>query len=216
MERESFVFYRSFYKAIKKLSDKDLADSVRAICAYALDDQITELEGVPEIIFDMAKPQIDANIKRRACGEKGGRPKKKTDGFKNEKPTVSKNKTDGYSTEKPNVNVNENVNVNANENENVNENVNANGNKSGGKPQRVFVPPTLDEVKDYCWERNNHIDPQAFIDFYSAKGWMIGKNKMKDWKAAIRTWEQRNNTSAKGMPTNIVDNDFFKRKMEGL
>lgn len=54
-----------------------------------------------------------------------------------------------------------------------------------------FVPPTLSEVKAYCQERNNGINPQSFIDFYSSKGWFVGKNKMKDWKAAVRTWEQR-------------------------
>ena len=54
-----------------------------------------------------------------------------------------------------------------------------------------FAPPTLCEVAAYCLERKNGIDPQSFIDFYEAKGWYIGKNKMKDWKAAVRTWEQR-------------------------
>lgn len=54
-----------------------------------------------------------------------------------------------------------------------------------------FVPPTLEEVKAYCDERQNGIDPQHFIDFYSAKNWFIGKNKMKDWQAAVRTWESR-------------------------
>ena len=55
----------------------------------------------------------------------------------------------------------------------------------------AFTPPTIDEVTAYCRERNNKIDPAHFIDFYASKGWMVGKNKMKDWKAAIRTWEQR-------------------------
>lgn len=54
-----------------------------------------------------------------------------------------------------------------------------------------FYPPTLDELKQYCEERKNNIDPMAFIDFYSSKGWMIGKNRMKDWKAAVRTWERK-------------------------
>jgi hypothetical protein len=44
---------------------------------------------------------------------------------------------------------------------------------------------------EYCLTRNNQVDPQTFIDFYESKGWMIGKNKMKDWKAAVRTWEKR-------------------------
>ena len=56
---------------------------------------------------------------------------------------------------------------------------------------RNFVPPSHSEVKAYCQERNNGINPEQFIDFYESKGWFVGKNKMKDWKAAVRNWEQR-------------------------
>ena len=61
----------------------------------------------------------------------------------------------------------------------------------GAKPRRNFVAPCVEEVSVYCKERKNGIDPQSFIDFYDSKGWMIGKNHMKDWKAAVRTWERR-------------------------
>ena len=57
-------------------------------------------------------------------------------------------------------------------------------------PKR-FVPPSLEEVQAYCSERGNGIDAQSFIDFYASKGWMVGKTKMTDWKAAVRTWESR-------------------------
>ena len=50
--------------------------------------------------------------------------------------------------------------------------------------------PTLDEVKAYCNERNNRVDPERFIDYYTSNGWKVGKNPMKDWKAAVRTWER--------------------------
>ena len=60
-----------------------------------------------------------------------------------------------------------------------------------GEKSKRFYPPTLDEVKQYCEERKNNIDPMAFIDFYSSKNWMIGKNRMKAWKAAVRTWERK-------------------------
>jgi hypothetical protein len=63
-------------------------------------------------------------------------------------------------------------------------------NNSGASPRKNFTPPTLEEVKAYCNERNNKIDAERWYDFYSSKGWMIGKNKMKDWKAAVRTWEK--------------------------
>ncbi len=57
-----------------------------------------------------------------------------------------------------------------------------------------FTPPKLEEVKAYCKERNNNIDPETFIDYYTSNGWVVGKNKMKDWKATVRTWEKRHNT----------------------
>jgi len=65
------------------------------------------------------------------------------------------------------------------------------GEESKGK----FKIPTVTEIKDYCKERNNDVDPNRFHDFYEAKGWMVGKNKMKDWKAAVRTWEGKDNKS---------------------
>lgn len=52
------------------------------------------------------------------------------------------------------------------------------------------IPPNIEDVKSYCKERKNDVDPERWFDFYSAKNWMIGKNKMKDWKAAVRTWEK--------------------------
>ena len=62
----------------------------------------------------------------------------------------------------------------------------------GGEPPRAarFTPPTVEEVKAYCRERENNVDAERFIDFYASKGWKIGKNAMKDWRAAVRTWER--------------------------
>lgn len=57
--------------------------------------------------------------------------------------------------------------------------------------EKRFQKPTTEEVKAYCEERKNGIDPQRFIDFYESKGWLVGRNPMKDWQAAVRTWEKR-------------------------
>jgi len=54
-----------------------------------------------------------------------------------------------------------------------------------------FTPPSIEEISKYCSERNNGINPKIFIDHYTSNGWMVGKNKMRDWKAAVRTWESR-------------------------
>lgn len=76
------------------------------------------------------------------------------------------------------------------------------------RPQKKtrFVPPTLEEVQDYCWERQNNVDPVKFINHYESNGWKVGRNPMKDWKAAVRTWEKNsfdrpvNNQNASSNP----------------
>ena len=62
-------------------------------------------------------------------------------------------------------------------------------NKSPTKAKR-FVKPTIDEIQDYCIERNNNVNAEQFYDHYESNGWKVGKNSMKDWKAAVRTWER--------------------------
>ena len=56
--------------------------------------------------------------------------------------------------------------------------------------EKRFKKPSLEEVQDYCKERNNNINAEQFLDFYESNGWKVGKNPMKDWKAAVRTWER--------------------------
>ena len=66
-----------------------------------------------------------------------------------------------------------------------------NNNLTDSNKKGRFKKPTLDDVKNYCILRQNNIDAEAFIDFYESKNWQIGRNKMKDWKACVRTWERR-------------------------
>ena len=85
---------------------------------------------------------------------------------------------------------------NNNDNDNDNERI-------VDESSKRFIPPTVDMVSEYCLERNNSVDPEEFVDFYTSKGWLIGKNKMKDWKAAVRTWERSSKTKKK--ETNVFD-----------
>lgn len=64
--------------------------------------------------------------------------------------------------------------------------------------RKVFSPPSIEEVRAYCTERGNNVDAESFVDFYKSKGWLIGKSKMKDWKAAVRTWERSENRKKGG------------------
>ena len=75
--------------------------------------------------------------------------------------------------------------------------------------EKRFTPPTIEEVKAYCDERKNTVDPETFINFYESKGWYVGKNKMKDWKAAVRTWEKnRDNKPKKNEFNNFKQTDY--------
>ena len=82
------------------------------------------------------------------------------------------------------------------------------------QPLKRFTPPTVEEVKAYCSERRNSVDPQRFVDYYTANGWKVGKNPMKDWQATVRTWER-----ADGMKQTVklvAAQDYGQRDYSGV
>ena len=79
---------------------------------------------------------------------------------------------------------------------------------------RRFTPPTLQEISEYCIERSNTIDPETFMDFYISNGWVVGKSKMKDWKAAIRTWEKREHTGGAKKSKEQIIHDKIKKVLD--
>lgn len=88
---------------------------------------------------------------------------------------------------------------------------------NNGKRTR-FIPPSVDEVRAYCQERKNGIDPEAFVDYYTANGWVQGKGKpIKDWKATVRTWERRDNQKKPDDgPEQTVDAGEIRRRIEAM
>lgn len=86
----------------------------------------------------------------------------------------------------------------------------------------VFTPPTLENVMGYCQEKGMNVDAERFVDFYSSKGWMIGKNKMKDWKAAVRNWARSDNKKIVTKPkstnkfNNFESRDYSSEEMLNL
>jgi predicted phage replisome organizer len=71
----------------------------------------------------------------------------------------------------------------------IDKDIDNNGSCEPDKPKR-FIKPSVDEISKYCQERCNNVDANKFFDFYESKGWLVGKTKMKDWKASVRTWER--------------------------
>lgn len=76
-----------------------------------------------------------------------------------------------------------------------------------------FKKPTLEQVKAYCLERKNSIDAESFIDYYEANGWKVGRNSMKDWKAAVRTWEKRGTKANKPIKNEWFDKNIKKEEL---
>ena len=174
MERGQFTFYRSYYEAVKHLNKSDRAAVLMAICAYALDEELPSLSGTPAAIFALVKPTLDTSRKKAESGKRGGEHEA------NGKQTASKTQANGK----------QNAREKENENEKEGENEIENEDDSPPPTPSQFIPPNVIEVRAYCNERKNHVDPQRFVDFYTSKGWMVGKTKMKDWRAAVRTWEK--------------------------
>lgn len=116
---------------------------------------------------------LELSEKRKMAGKQGGNPKLLKEGLTKKQPK-------GYPLGKPNT-----------ENENINENIN--DLKKTKRQAKIFVKPTASEVTEYAKTISFTLDGNYFIDYYNSNGWMVGKNKMKDWKATVRTWKNRNN-----------------------
>ena len=93
---------------------------------------------------------------------------------------------------------------------------------SADKPQKTkrFTPPTVEEVAAYCKERQNNVDAERFVDYYTSNGWHVGKNSMKDWKAAVRTWERQGwngygfgGKQQKKQSNSSIDDDMLRQIM---
>lgn len=219
--KNSFVFYETFESVIEELPEEMQLKFYKYITQYGLHGIEPEVTGIEKAIWTQIQFAIDQaqNRRKRAIenGNKGGRPNKTE--TKNNPNETQKNQTitennRSITQAKPNNNLNVNVNVNANANDNVNDNVKSKGTSCevpSSKSSR-FIPPTLAEVEAYCFTRNNSVNAQQFIDFYSSKNWYVGKNKMTDWRASVRLWESRSKTSptSRGHPSGMVVDDSLK------
>ena len=222
--RDSFIFYGSFYEAISCLDDATRLQCYDAVASYAITGIDPELNGVAKAIFALIKPQIDANNKRynNGCkgaeyGKKGGRPVTKNPIGDNDENPIGDN--DENPKETPNEKENENVNENENENEKEKENESPSETereKQAKEKRKRFSAPSVDEVRDYCRERGNSISADTFVNFYASKDWMVGNSPMTDWKSAIRTWEERERSaSPRGKPASFNANDYLQGIIQG-
>lgn len=187
--------YTDFAEAMEALSDAERGRLFMSMLQYASTGEAGTLSGAERFVWPIAKQNIDraqAELEKRAeNGRKGGRPKKATESEeKQKKANESKRKQTKDNKDKAKDKDKENNIIPLSPNGDIPP-------KGGRPPEKRFVKPTVDEVRAYCAERGNRVDAQAFVDFYEAKGWKVGSSPMKDWKAAVRTWEQRDTAQRK-------------------
>lgn len=187
-DKKSFVMYESWGAVIEKMNNEQAGELIKAIYAYQKDPDAVPEDPALAFVFELIKQQLDADSQRykEACaarseaGKKGGRPKVNASDKKQMVSTESK-KSKCFS-EKAKKADNDNEYGNDLKKENT----------IDGVKEKRFAPPTLENVSEYCREMGyTNVDAARFIDFYTSNGWMVGKNRMKDWKAAVRNWDRR-------------------------
>lgn len=201
LERSSFTFYLSFEKAISKLDDNNQLIVYRAISRYSLFGEIPQVDGFAAIAWELIKPILDKSRIRSINGTKAkGKSKPNLIGNQN---AVSKNEAKtkrdrdkDRDKDRDRINIETKV-------------------SNGADKSTRFVPPSLIDVQEYIQKNNYSVDASTFIDFYTSKGWMVGSNKMKDWKAAVRTWQRKyrntGNTSDIGVVLKDNSPDKYKK-----
>ena len=172
--------FADFEDAIEPINDAEAGRLFRAMLRYARTGETPKFSGNERYVWPTAKLNIDREAafceKQRRNAKKPNEAKPSQTEPNEAKPSQTsqkdKDKDKEYKETLPN----------------------GSAKKTGGA---VFTPPTVDEVRAYCLERKNSVDPAAFVDFYTSKGWLIGKNRMKDWRAAVRTWERERTETRK-------------------
>lgn len=206
-----------YMELLDTLDDSDRWSFYDALLAYVRSGEIAELSGVAKVLFSMVKADIDKqesiSRKRAEAGRKGGEKTKVLSKQKaNDKQTESKQKAnDKQNKAKSPLDgspLSPTPSIPSPYNPSYKEEYILLHNATESREKNHNQRPTLDEVKAYCRERNNRVDAERFFDYYTANGWKVGKNPMKDWKAAVRTWERDSGGRARAAPREI--NPFLR------
>lgn len=217
-KKNSFVLYTDYRRQFDLLTDAELGQLIRAVMDYVETGQPPDLPAGPQMAFAFISAQIDRDMKkyqevvekRRAAGSAGG--KQKASNAKQNMASVANANT---------------CKQTLHDNDHVNENDIKKKDTKVSK-EKSFIPPSVENVREYCQEGGYRVDAECFVNFYESKGWMVGKNRMKDWKAAVRNWARNNRDEGKssqkasavdrynhGIMKTEVDLDSLERELLG-
>jgi len=187
MMKNTLIFYRDWWEVISDYPAEERLTIYEAVLAYAFDDVVPEDRFI-KAVTALMRTAIDrdngkyeeVSRKRKEAAAKRWRDSKSMQ-------KDASDAADANNADNDNVNVNDNVNDNG-EKEKTSKEVQK---KNAPTGVRRFVRPTVEQVEAYCRERGNYVNAGQFCDYYESKGWRVGTTPMKDWKAAVRTWERK-------------------------
>ena len=180
--KNTIVIYRDWKNIFDKLTDDEAGKLIKHLFAY-INDENPRSDRLIELVFEPIKLTLKRDLKHwESVIEKRSLAGK-----------ASAEKRQQSSTNSTHVDSVQQSSTNSTDSDSVIDSVIDTDKEVILKEKSSrFIPPTIDEVKIYCLERQNSVDPEKWYNFYKAKNWMIGKNKMKDWRAAVHTWEKSN------------------------
>ena len=204
MAREYVCLYHSYLKSVEPLNDAERGRLFTACLTYSMTGAEPDLRGNERFVWPTIREQIDRDTKKYSdfC-------KKQQENIRKRWDTTVYDGTSGIPDDTKHTKEKET------EKENILSSPNVEDSIARTPARKRFTPPTLAEVTAYCRERQNAVDPQRFIDYYTANGWKVGKNSMKDWKAAVRTWEGKQRDSATAQRSSLDETRAVLRRIAG-
>lgn len=187
------MFFQNFKETADKLPDDLRLKFYDAMTDYVFNGVEPE-DSLINALITAIKPSLDKTDERGGAREGAGRKSKEIKNNQNKSNEIKSNQN--------------NQSFQETETEIRNRNIEKEIDKEKVAKAPTFKKPTLDEVKAYCQERNNGVNAEQWIDHYTANGWRVGKNPMKDWKATVRTWErgeQRKQPEKASEPIKLMD-----------
>lgn len=200
MAIEYVAAYYSYLDYMEQLSDAECGRLFRACLIYSKTGEAPNLCGNERFVWPGIKSQIDRDKEKYLA-----RCKKQSENIRKRWDSREYDGKNGIPTDTKNTMVYDGINgipLDTNDTKDTKEKENAKAKekaikeKTPTESKRKFSPPSLEEVQEYCRQRKNTVKPEAFVDFYTSKGWMVGKTPMKDWKAAVRNWEHHEKPAA--------------------
>ena len=208
------MFYLDYEEHLELLTDAEQGQLTMALIHYAKDGIIPEFDGMLKMAFSFIKAQID-----RDSDKFKARCEKNRENAEKRWNNQNANACDGNRTDAKHANTDKDKGTDTDTDDDTDTGTDKTntpkapkGATNTPKPVKRFVPPAVEDISDYCMGRKNSVDPQRFFDFYQSKGWLVGKSKMKDWQAAVRTWEKSDKPRQEKSTTGNIFADMLREK----